>query len=80
MTNLPDGIAVRHTPAANTVLTAPDESLISLEVVQQSAPELLTIAGDRLHLGLDEEGRRLIYQVTGWQAHPPALTVRRVAP
>lgn len=70
-------IVLTKVAARVIVEQAPEHSVISLEVIQRSDPELLFISGDRLFFG-NSGGTEIVYQVAGWQQSPPALMATRV--
>lgn len=79
--NTPAGMIVitRYAPSA-VVEETPDESFVSLGLIQSTDPWHLTVSGDRLYLGTDRAGAEVVYQVVGWDAEQQSLRVRRVAP
>jgi hypothetical protein len=72
-----DSIVLTKVSARVIVECAPKRSVISLEVIQRSDPELLFISGDCLYLGNTRVGEEICYRVTAWQQSPPALVVVR---
>lgn len=72
-------ITLTKVAARVIVEQAPEHSVVSLEAIQRSDPELLFISGDRLYIGNTRAGVEVCYQVTGWQQSPPALMVTAVA-
>lgn len=71
-------IVVQRTPPTCTVLEAPETAHVPLATLR-GAPEIF-IAGDRLYLGCDPQGREVSYRITGWDPAQRALTVERVTP
>jgi hypothetical protein len=73
-------VVLSRVAAKVTVQQAPDQSRISLEVIQHSDPELLLIRQGRLWLGDDTAGNEVVYRVTGWDADTGALVIDRERP
>lgn len=63
-------LALQRVPGGIRVLNAPRLASISLEALADACGHELQVHGDRITIA-----DQVVYQVTAWQASPPALTV-----
>jgi hypothetical protein len=62
-------------PALVVVEHAPDETMVSLELLAASGD--LFVSRDMIYLGNERNGDEVAYRVTGWDPQQAALTLRR---
>lgn len=58
------------------VIQAPDITCMAVELLRSI--DSVRIAGDRIHVGEDENGEPVTYQITGWDAERVALVLKRI--
>jgi hypothetical protein len=58
------------------VIQAPDITCMSVELLRSI--DSARINGDSIHVGEDERGEPVTYQITGWDAARFALVLRRI--
>jgi len=71
-------IEIRRIPGRYAVSSAPEESLITLDLIRLSDPEALRLDGNYIRFGMFPD--EVQYEIVGWVSEQRALHLRQVHP